>query len=121
MLRGQNFRRRHQRHLVAVFDHDRGRLERHDRFPAAHVAFQQAVHRKRLFEVAGNFRQHALLRGRRLERQNPLQRLAHSFFAHAHRDPALPVILRAPQRQRRAGSRKTPRRSAGCAPGCETC
>ncbi len=100
MLRSENFSRRHQRHLVAIFDHDRGGLERHDRFPAADVALEQPVHRKRLFEVACDFRQHALLRRRRLERQNPLQRFADFFFAHAHRDPALPVILRAAQRQR---------------------
>ncbi len=58
------------------------------------------MHRKRPFEVARDFRQHALLRGRRLERQNPLQRLAHLVLAHAHRDSALPMVLRAPQRQR---------------------
>ena len=39
VLRSQNFRGRHQRHLVAVFDHDRRRFERHNRFPAADVAF----------------------------------------------------------------------------------
>ena len=72
MLHGQNFGRRHQRDLVAVFDDDRRGFERHDRFAAADVALQQAVHRERPLEIAGNFREHALLRRRRLERQDAL-------------------------------------------------
>ena len=56
MLHGENFRRRHQRGLVAVFDHDRRRFQRHDRLAAANVALQQAVHRHGAFQVRGDFR-----------------------------------------------------------------
>ncbi len=44
MLRGENFRGRHKRHLIAILDDDRRRLQRDDGFSASHVAFQQAMH-----------------------------------------------------------------------------
>ncbi len=100
MLRGQNFRGRHQRHLIAVLDHDRRRFQRHDRLAASHVAFEQPVHRIGPLEVRRDFREHALLRRRRLERQDALQRLADFFFAHAHGDPALAMFAQPAQRQR---------------------
>ena len=52
MLGRQNFRRRHQRHLVTVLDRDRGGFERHDCFAASHVAFEHAMHRKWPFQIA---------------------------------------------------------------------
>ena len=82
MLHGKDFRGRHQRHLAAVFHHDHRGLERHQRFPAAHVAHQQAVHGHGAFEVPGDFREHALLRRGGLEGQNFLYRFADARLAH---------------------------------------
>ena len=63
VLHGENFGGRHERGLAAVFDGDDGGLERDDRFAAADVALQQAVHRGGLFEVGGDFaRGHAFAR-----------------------------------------------------------
>ena len=70
VLRGENFGGSHQRDLIAIFDDDRGGFERDDRLAAADVAFEQAIHRVRAFEIGGDFGEHAFLRGGRLERQN---------------------------------------------------
>ena len=47
MLRRQDLRRCHQRHLVAVLNRNQRRLHRHDRLAGADVALQQPVHRAR--------------------------------------------------------------------------
>ena len=86
MLHGENFRGRHERGLAAVFDGDDRGLQGDDGFAAADVALQQAVHRHGFFQVGGNFRQNAFLRGGGLERQNALQGFAHFVFAHAKGD-----------------------------------
>ena len=41
MLRGENFRWRHKRDLVAIFDDDGGSFQSDDGFAAADVAFQR--------------------------------------------------------------------------------
>ena len=53
------------------------------------------------FQIGGDFRQHALLRGRRLEWKNSLQRLAYLLFPDAHRDSALAMFLLPAQRKRK--------------------
>ena len=100
VLRGQDFRRSHQRHLAAVFDDDGRGFERHDCFAAADVAFEQPVHREALLQVRSDLAEHALLRRRRLERQDTLQSFANPVLANAHGDAALAMILLAAQRQR---------------------
>ena len=89
MLHGQNFRRRHQRGLIAVFDDDGRRFKRDDRFAAAHVALQQAIHRHAAFQVRRDFPERPLLRVGGLERQHALDRFADGRLAHAKRDPRL--------------------------------
>jgi hypothetical protein len=81
VLHRQYFRWRHQRGLAAVGDGDYRGLQRHNRLAAAHIALQQAIHRRRLFKVRSNFTEHAFLRRRGFERQNALECLAHIFFA----------------------------------------
>ena len=72
MLCRQNFRRRHQRDLVAVLDGDDRCLERDDGFAGADIALQQAAHGRCLGHVGGNFFQHAFLRRGGMKRQNAL-------------------------------------------------
>jgi hypothetical protein len=55
VLDGENFRGRHQGGLTAVLDGDDRGLERDDRFSAADVALEEAVHGSGLFEVGGDF------------------------------------------------------------------
>ncbi len=80
VLHGENFRRRHEGGLVAVFDGDDGGLERDDGFAAADVALEEAIHGRGLFEVGGNFRKNALLRGGGFEGQNAFERLRGLFL-----------------------------------------
>ena len=92
MLRCQNLRRSHQRHLVPVLDGNHRRLERHDGLPRPHVTLQQPTHRCRLLHVIDNLFQHALLRRRRMKRQNLLHcraRLVVDREAHARLRPHL--------------------------------
>ena len=89
MLHGENFRGRHQRGLVAVFDDDGRGFERHDGLAAADVALQQAVHRHAALQVRRDFRERALLRVGGLEGQHALDRFANGRLAHAKRDPRL--------------------------------
>ncbi len=86
VLHGENFRGRHERGLRGVFDGDDGGLQRDDGFAAADVALQQAVHGRGLFEVGGDFREDAFLRGGGFERQDALERFADFFFADAKGD-----------------------------------
>ena len=97
MLRGENFRRRHERDLVAIFDDDGGGFQSDDCLAAADVAFEKAVHGERAFEVRCDFDENAFLRGRGLERENALDGFADFFLANAHGDAALRVIARAAQ------------------------
>ncbi len=110
MLHGENFRRRHQRHLLTVFDHDGGRLERHDGFPAADVALQQAVHRLGAFEIGGDFRQHSLLRRGGLEGKNALERFSYARLAHAKSDAGLLLGLAAAAMPGLTDKKKIPRK-----------
>ena len=55
MLLRQNFRRSHQRDLVAVFNGDDRGLKRDNRLPRSHIALQQPPHRRRRLHVGGNF------------------------------------------------------------------
>jgi hypothetical protein len=69
MLLGQNLRWSHQHGLTTRFDRPQHRREGHHRFAAAHIAVQQAVHRRAGGHVAMNLVQAALLRRRELEGQ----------------------------------------------------
>src|SRR5690606_2917510 len=62
MLFGEDFRGRHDGHLIAA-GRSLGRREGRDhRFSAAHIALQQAVHGKRSGQVRRDFLDHAFLR-----------------------------------------------------------
>ena len=84
MLRGQNFRWRHQRHLVAVLEGKDCRLDGHNGLPRPHVALEQAVHRPGRAHVVRDFFQHALLCRGRMEWKDLFD-----GFAHALRDTEL--------------------------------
>src|ERR1700682_1714074 len=81
MLHGENFRGGHQSGLAAVFDGDDRGLQGNDGFAAADIALEQAVHGRGLFEVGGDFREDAFLRGGGLEGQNAFKRFSNVFFA----------------------------------------
>src|SRR5579872_6064502 len=96
MLHGENFRGRHQRDLIAIFDDDCCSLERHDCLAAAYVALEQAVHRRRFFEIPDNLGKHALLRPRRLEGKNALESLANRLLSDAHGDAGSLLLVLPP-------------------------
>ena len=91
MLHRKYFGGRHQRGLVTVLDHNGRGLQGHNGLAAAHVALQQAVHRRALLKVRGDFTQRAFLRTRRLEGQYALDRFTNGRFAHAEGDARLPL------------------------------
>ena len=74
MLLGQNFRRRHQRRLQAVFRREVNSRRRDHRFAAAHVALHQPVHRPLRRHVAQNIVHRAGLRAGERERQRAEKR-----------------------------------------------
>jgi len=86
MLHRENFGRRHEGGLRAVFDGDDGGLEGDDGFAAADVALEKTIHRGGLFEVSGDFGQDALLRGGGLEGEDALEGFADGVFAEAKGD-----------------------------------
>ncbi len=86
MLNREDFGGRHKRGLTAVFDGDDGGLQRDDGLAAAYIALQQAVHGHGLFQVGGNFREDAFLRGSGLEGQHFFQGFADAVFAKVERD-----------------------------------
>ena len=80
VLLGQDFGRRHHRHLPAVLDRlQRGSSSDH-RLAAAHIALQQALHGMRARKIGANLRNGAMLCGRKLERQR-IEKLAHQVTA----------------------------------------
>ena len=86
MLHGENFRRRHERGLAAVFDSDNRGLQGDDGFAAADVALQEAVHGRGLFEIGGDFGQDAFLGGGGFEGKDSLEGFANIFLAEAEGD-----------------------------------
>ena len=110
MLHGENFGGGHQGHLPAIFNDDGGGLESHDGFSAAHIAFEQAVHRNRPFEVGGNFREDAFLRIGGLEREDALEGFTDARLANAKGDAGLAFSLLTAQRKAQLVEKKTPRR-----------
>src|SRR5580704_776728 len=99
MLRSENFRGRHEGDLIAIFDDDRGCFEGHDGFAATDVAFEEAVHGERTFEIACDFDEHAFLCGRGLKRQDALYGIADFSFTNAHGNAALGVMTRPAKRE----------------------
>ena len=61
VLLGQDFGRRHERHLQAVFHRDQRRQQRDDRLAAADVPLQQPVHRLRPLHVLDDLLERLLL------------------------------------------------------------
>ncbi len=55
VLLGEDFRRRHERHLETVLHRDERRHQRDDRLARADVALQEPVHRLRPLHVADDF------------------------------------------------------------------
>ncbi len=90
MLRRQNLRRRHQRHLVPILNRHQRRLHRNDRLTRTHITLQQTTHRLRPAHIARNLSQHPLLRRRRMKRKHLLDRLTHLHIRHKRRALALP-------------------------------
>ena len=86
VLNGENFRGRHERRLRPVFDGDHRSLQGNDGLSAADIALQQAIHRRRLFQVCNNFCEDTFLRLCRFERENAFQSFADAVFAHAKGD-----------------------------------
>ena len=80
MLLRQYFSRRHERHLIAVFDGDNGGLKRHDRLARSNIPLQQTAHGMRLLHIRGDLLQHTLLRGRGMERQYLLNGAPHAVI-----------------------------------------
>ena len=100
MLHGQNFRRRHERHLMAVFDHDRRGFQRHNGLAAPHIALQQAAPSATGFSrsaaISASTR---FLCPRRFERQDAFQRVANRRLAHAKGYTGHLLQAALPQRQ----------------------
>jgi len=80
VLHGKNFRWSHQRGLRTVFDGDHRRLQRNDGLAAADVSLEGDDSSGGLFQIRGDLCKNAFLRRRGLERQDALQRFAHSVF-----------------------------------------
>ena len=76
MLHGQDFRGRHERHLVTILHGQDRRLNGHDGLAGTYVTLQQPVHRPGRAHVLHNLLQHAFLRRGRMKRQDALDRLA---------------------------------------------
>jgi len=70
MLDRQNLRRRHERGLRAVLDGNHRGFEHDHGFSAADVALQEPIHRRGLFQIGDDFREHAFLCFRWFERQD---------------------------------------------------
>src|ERR1035438_2754703 len=92
MLRRQNFGGHHQCGLVAVLHRDDSSFQRYDGFAGSDIALQQTAHGSGLGHIVGNFFQHALLRRRRMERQNSLYGVAYAA-ANLESDPRLRAHL----------------------------
>ncbi len=69
MLLGEDFGRRHERHLIARLDRLQRGQRGDDRLAAADVALQQPLHRLGAREIAADLGDDALLRARQRERQ----------------------------------------------------
>ena len=65
MLLGENFRRRHQRHVESAFNGHEGAASRYHRFARAHVALNKAPHRRVVRHVVAQLTQDAGLRARK--------------------------------------------------------
>ena len=92
MLLRENFRGRHQRHLITIFDGDDRRLKTDNGFSRPHISLQQTPHGIRLLHVVGDLFQDSLLRRRGMKGQNFLDRLPHPIV-QAKRDSGLRLLL----------------------------
>ena len=97
VLRGENFRRRHERDLETVVERDKRSLDSHDGFSRAHIALEETVHRLGHAHIVHDFLQHTLLRRGGMKRQDALDRFARAV-RHAEGDTGrafpLPVLER---------------------------
>src|SRR5579859_259243 len=78
MLRGQDFRRSHERRLISVLDGDHCSFERDQRLARTNVALQQAAHGNRRLHVRRDLAQNFLLRTRWPKGQKSLDRFANA-------------------------------------------
>ena len=83
MLFGQDFCRRHQRHVATAFQRHQRRAGRHDGFAGADVALEQAAHGRRPGQVAADFAQHPRLGLSQVEFQRGQERLHQPVVAGA--------------------------------------
>ena len=95
MLFSKDLGRRHKCRLISVFNRDDDRLECNNGLAASNITLHQAIHRIGRLQVIHNLLQDALLRHRRMERQNCLHPLANAVgslephsFQRAALDPA---------------------------------
>ncbi len=79
VLLGEDFRRRHQRRLIAVLHRREHREQGHGGLAAAHVALQQTIHRHVRLHVVEDARHRASLRGGQREGKHGEHPLMHSF------------------------------------------
>ena len=94
VLLGEDLRGCHERGLVAGFDGEEHGAQRDERFPAAHIAVEQAVHRTRQGEVGADFLDRAELRAGQRKGQRRVQP-AHQRVAAAMHRARLRGLLRA--------------------------
>src|SRR6185295_6154177 len=92
MLRRQDFRRRHQGHLVSVLNRDDSGLECNDCLARPDVTLQKASHRRRLLHIRSDFLQDSFLRVGRMKWQYFLDGTA-STLVKVEGDTALRLLL----------------------------
>ena len=97
VLVGEDFGRRHERHLQPVLHRHQCRDERHHRLARSDVALEQAIHRLRPLHVLDDVAQGRLLSGGQLERQHLPRRVADPIVDDDRPCLALAAVARAPQ------------------------
>ena len=80
MLLCKNFRRRHERDLISVFDGNDGGFECDQGLARSHVALQQTAHGIGLLHVRRDFLERSLLRSGGMKRQNFLYCFPHGII-----------------------------------------
>ena len=80
MLLGQNFRRGHERALIAVFRRQQHGRQRHQRFARAHVALQKPVHGAGGLQIGKDFINHFFLAVCKIKTQVFPKRRQQMFF-----------------------------------------
>ncbi len=99
VLFGEDFRWRHERHLLTVLHREHGGEDGNDRFARAHVALQQAIHRMRPLHVVADVLERLPLSAREVERKHGAQRFANAVVHLGLVDLSFRVGLASPEQQ----------------------